>query len=159
MKPLPAHFALAFASLTLALSSPALAGPVIGLQTDYAVTTPENAGPDGLGITGRVGYGLDVGVLEVVPELEVSKFSDAWIPKLGGRVMIGKGVEPGLFGHVLLPMWRQAEPLRGFDAGATLDFTAAPMVDFGLHGGALVLDGVEARQVTPFFGVHASVSF
>jgi len=145
--------------IALAFSTPALAGPVVGLQTDYAATTEKTTGPNGLGLTGRVGYGFDVGVVEIIPELEVSWFPDTWIPKVGGRAMIGKGIEPGLFGHLLLPMWRQSDPIRGWDAGAVIDFTAAPMVDIGLHGGAMVLDSAENRQITPTFGVHASLSF
>ena len=145
--------------IALALSAPAVAGPTFGLQTDYAATAPENSGPAGIGITGRVGYGIDVGVFKVVPELEISRFSDVWIPKLGGRLMVGAGIEPGIYGHLLLPMWRQIDPVRGWDAGATLDFTAAPMLDFGLHGGALVIDAPKAPQITPVFGLHASLSF
>jgi hypothetical protein len=154
------HRIIASVVLGLGLGTgPAHAGAVVGLQTEYAAPLEANDGPAGLGLSGRVGYGVDLGLFSVVPEMEVAKFSDIWVPKIGGRVQIGKGLEPGIYGHLLLPLWRQASPVRGWDAGVVLDITAAPMIDVGIHGGAMVLDKAPRRTVIPVFGVHASVAF
>jgi len=144
---------------TLTLSPAALAGPTIGLQTEVAAAPDDGPGPSGLGISGRLGYGLDLGLVELTPEVELASFSGTWVPKIGGRLMVGKGIEPGVYGHLILPVWRQTTPVRGWDAGAIVDFTATPLLDVGIHGGAMVLDSAASRQITPVFGVHASVSF
>jgi hypothetical protein len=107
-----------------------------------------------------VGYSADLGLVSVVPEVAVAKFSDIWIPKIGGRIQVGKVIEPGVYGHLLLPLFRQESPVSGWDAGAVLDFTAAPMIDVGLHGGVMVIDpSPRQTTITPVFGIHAALSF
>jgi hypothetical protein len=73
---------------------------------------------------------------------------------LGGRLAIGKIIEPSLFGHVGVgrldgPDARTAAVL---DGGLAIDFTLLPLIDLGLHGAYNVMlprdDGTSFKFVT-----------
>lgn len=80
---------------------------------------------------------------------------------VGGRLGVGKIIEPSVFGHVgigrLEGLEARTAPL--LDAGLALDFTLLPLIDLGVHGAYNVLlprdDDSALKFVT--LGIHAAL--
>jgi hypothetical protein len=92
----------------------------------------------------RLGQELDLFLVSLTPELgggyhvfgsgdDRSKLYSGF---LGGRLAIGKIIEPSLFGHVgvgrLDGFETRTAPM--LDGGLAIDFTLLPLIDLGLHG-------------------------
>ena len=152
----------ALIGLGVSLGSPALAAPTVGVQLDLANPTG-GAAALGTGFSGSLGYGVDLALVEVIPQVGATWFSESqrFLPRAGGRMMIGKVVEPGVYAHVVFADGLSVAPGRaGWDAGALLDVTAIPHLDIGLHAGVLSLP---SRSETPDThitgGLHLAVVF
>ncbi|MFT5453818.1 MAG: hypothetical protein ACI9K2_000292 [Myxococcota bacterium] len=152
--------AATFAALTVA--APAIAAPIIGVQTDMASPTGGAAGL-GTGFAGTLGYGVELGLAEVIPEIGISWFGESrrLLPRAGGRLMVGKVVEPGVYAHVVFADGLSLAPGRaGWDAGVLLDLTVIPHLDIGVHVGALTLPAAQAERSTHVVGgLHLGVVF
>jgi hypothetical protein len=80
---------------------------------------------------------------------------------LGGRLAIGKIVEPSVFGHLgvghVAGLESRTAPIM--DAGLAIDFTLLPLIDLGVHGAYNVMmprdDGSALKFVT--LGAHAAL--
>jgi hypothetical protein len=148
--------------LGLALITPALAAPTLGVQADFSSPLGQTSSL-GTGVTGTLGYGVDLALIEVIPELGASWFgaSRRLLPRVGGRVMVGKIVEPGAYAHVVFADGLSLAPGRaGWDAGVMLDITAVPHLDIGLHGGVLALPSGGERPATHLTGgLHMGITF
>ena len=134
----------------------------IAVDFDFnsAIDEPDTAAGGGGAL--RFGRELDLFLVSLTPELgggyhvfgsgdDRSKLYSGF---LGGRLAIGKIIEPSLFGHVGVgrldgPEARTAPML---DAGVALDFTLLPLIDLGLHGAYNVVlpreDGTSFKFVT-----------
>jgi hypothetical protein len=110
----------------------------------------------------RLGQELDLFLVSLTPELgggyhvfgSGADRSKLYSGFLGGRLAIGKIIEPSLFGHVGVgrldgPDARTAAVL---DGGLAIDFTLLPLIDLGLHGAYNVMlprdDGTSFKFVT-----------
>lgn len=119
-----------------------------------------------IGIAGRLGYKLDIGVVSLTPEgmFEWDRFGedDHVIRVLGGlRISGGEVFEPGIFGHAGWGRRNFSDTHdSGFavDAGASLDFTAIPYLKIGAQA---AYNLVELERVFDFitFGAHLSLVF
>jgi hypothetical protein len=82
---------------------------------------------------------------------------------IGGRLAIGKVVEPSLFAHLGLAHTKGLENRTApiMDAGLAIDFTLLPLIDFGLHAGYNAMfprdDGSALKFVT--LGAQAAIVF
>ena len=155
-------FRPAAALLAVAVASPAFAAPIVGVHTEAA--SPLSAEDAlGTGFSGTVGYGFDPALVEVIPEVGATwdAQSRRFLPRVGGRVMVGKVVEPGVYAHAVMADGLSLAPGRaGWDAGALLDLTAIPHLDVGVHAGVLALPGATDRPDTHLTaGLHLGVVF
>ncbi len=141
-------------AFTLCLLAPSLAaaGPVIDARLDAAVSG-DQAPQLGTGIGGRVGLPIDVGPIELIPEAGATFWmgDGLVVPDAGARARFGAALKPGVYGHALFPLPTPGGPSRGWDAGASLDFTMLP-VDIGLHAGMVSLSGRTVDTTTSFVG-------
>lgn len=116
---------------------------MVGLDLDYAYAIDEESITGGAGGALRIGSELDLILITLIPEAYLSHHSwsegDSSITtgKLGGRVRIGKILEPGVYGHFGLASVSggnaSAYSAPAFDVGFTLDFTLLPLIDLGAH--------------------------
>lgn len=80
---------------------------------------------------------------------------------IGGRLAIGKVVEPSLFAHLGLAHTKGLENRTApiMDAGLAIDFTLLPLIDLGLHAGYNAMfprdDGSALKFVT--LGAQAAI--
>ena len=80
---------------------------------------------------------------------------------IGGRLAIGKIVEPSIYGHLGLAHTKGLESRTApiVDAGLAVDFTLLPLIDLGLHAGYNAMfprdDGSALRFVT--LGAQAAI--
>lgn len=120
----------------------------------------------GIGVAGRLGYHIPMGVVGITPEgmFEWDRFDDEdfTIRVLGGlRISGGKVFQPSVFGHV---GWGQRSLNEvhtddvAVDVGAALDFTAVPFLRIGAQAAynMILFDDV-FDFVT--FGAHVSLLF
>lgn len=137
------------ASLTLlvaARSAQAKSGTSIGVDIDYTNGIDEPYVSGGTGFNGRLGYKLDLIVLQLTPEIggayhtfagdAGAKFSQGIV---GARVSFLKVLEPGAYAHLgyghLSSDLGDGRSGATVDAGLTLDLTLLPLIDLGVHGG------------------------
>lgn len=173
---LPIRFFLPlFAVLSVfAATTPVYAksGTALGVDVDYAHGIDEPGVGSGTGFNARLGYKLDLLVLQLTPEvgggyhtfsgLAGAKFSQGFV---GGRVQFGKILSPGLYAHLgyghLSEVFGNAHSGATGDAGVTLDLTLLPLVDLGVHAGydGLLKSGAYPAFDTYVLGVHAAVIF
>jgi len=111
----------------------------------------------GWGFNGRLGYELDLVFAKIVPEVGGGWTTFSPVPDkeghdvirgfAGARLRFGTVIVPSFFAHVgygrikttrALPNDVSAGGLTA-DAGAALEFTLLPLIDFGLHGGVTVV--------------------
>jgi hypothetical protein len=134
-------FLLAALLAPTASASPILTGEV------------QSAAPYGTGLGVRLGVPIDAVLVRVVPEGGVTVWTDAGVtPFVGARVALGKVLEPGAYAHALVPL---DDARLGWDAGASIDFTAIPMLSLGATLGAVDLGAGPALAG----GLHAGLKF
>ncbi len=126
----------AVVSLTPA-SAFAKSGARIGLDVENGFPI-DGALSLGVGFGLKVGYSIGFGLGRAIPELGCAYYPAQTVvaPKAGGALFLGKGVEGGVYMHGIVPFAPTfTVGATGFDAGAALDFTFLPRVDFGFHFG------------------------
>jgi hypothetical protein len=109
----------------------------------------------------RLGQKFDLFLISLTPELGGSYHSfggddqtKIYSGFLGGRLGVGKIIEPSVFGHLGLGhvdgLETRTAPI--LDAGLALDFTLLPLIDLGLHAGYNVMlprnDGTALKFMT-----------
>lgn len=156
------------------LASPALADDdswarfTLGVDGDYAYAFDDQTITSGGGGALRVGSELDLIVVTLIPEAYLSyhAFSEAdssiTTGKLGGRLRIGKIIEPGVYGHFGIASVSSGGPSYtspAFDLGFTLDLTLIPFVDIGAHAAYNAVFETGDRDAIHYalFGLHVAL--
>ena len=150
----------------------AKSGTSIGVDLDYTNGVEESAVGSGTGFNGRLGYKLDLKLLQLTPEIgggyhafsgdAGAKFSQGIV---GARVAFLKVLEPGLYAHIgyghLAASIGDGRSGATVDAGVTLDLTLLPLVDLGVHGGynGMLKSGDSRAFDTYVVGVHGALIF
>ena len=149
----------------------ASSGTAIGVDLDYTNGINEPSVGTGTGFNVRLGYKLDLLVMQLTPEVggAYHKFSGAESVGfsqgiVGGRLAFGKVLEPGLYAHLGYGHLSGADSSRSGatgDAGVTLDFTLLPFIDLGVHAG---YNGMLRSDPYPAFdsyvvGIHGALVF
>jgi hypothetical protein len=141
---------------------------MVGLDLDYAYAIEEQSIESGGGGALRIGSELDLILVSLIPELYLShhEFADmeasVTTGKVGGRVRIGKILEPGLYAHIGVASASQvgdSYTAPAFDVGFTLDFTLIPLIDIGAHAAynsVFAADGYNPFRYA-LFGLHAAL--
>lgn len=163
---------------TLMVSAPALADDGrrgggkthIAVDFDFTTAVDDDSTNSGGGGALRLGQEFDLFLVSFTPELGGGYHgfggnSDAKLYSgfLGGRLGIGKIIEPSVFGHVGLGRLEGVAPRTApiLDAGVALDFTLLPLIDLGVHGSYNVMmpkdDGSALKFV--ILGAHAALVF
>lgn len=154
----------------VAMQTEARADTKVALDLDFATGLDEAGVEAGTGGALRLGQELDLIVLSLTPEVGFSYHSfggDAELTHysgfIGGRVAVGKIIEPGVFAHIGIGHASNdivSDTGPALDAGVTLDFTLLPILDIGVHAAydTLWLDGGENLDWIRV-GAHASVGF
>jgi hypothetical protein len=140
---------------------------MLGVDLDFAYAIEEQQIEAGGGGALRVGSELDLILITLIPELYLSHHefdgmgASVTTGKVGGRLRIGKILEPGLYAHIGVASASQGESYTApaFDVGFTLDFTLIPLIDIGAH--AAYNSVFAADDNDPFryalFGLHAAL--
>jgi len=116
----------------------------------------------------RLGRKFDLLLISLTPEFGGSYHAFAGDERtkiysgfLGGRLGVGKILEPSIFGHVgvgHVSGW-QTRTAPVMDGGLALDFTLLPLIDLGVHGAYNVLlptnDEAAVKYVT--LGAQAAI--
>jgi len=168
---LPALLASA-ALLVSARNAHAKSGTSIGVDWDYTNGIEEPKVSGGTGFNVRLGYKLDLKVLQLTPEIgggyhtfagdAGAKLSQGIV---GGRVSFLKVVEPGVYAHLgyghLASSIGDGRSGATADAGVTLDLTILPLVDLGIHGGymGLLKSGDNPAFDSYVLGLHGALIF
>jgi hypothetical protein len=140
----------------------------IALDFDFGAAVDQSGAKSGGGGALRIGQELDLFLISLTPELGGSYHAFSGDDKariysgfLGGRLAIGKIIEPAIFAHAGVAR------VEGFDSrtapmldgGLALDFTLLPLIDLGVHGAYNVVlprkDGSSLEFVT--LGAHAAL--
>jgi len=159
---------LVFAAVRPAHAS---SGTAIGVDLDYAHGIDERGTKSGTGFNVRLGYKLDLLVLQLTPEIggayhtftgdANAKFSQGIV---GGRLAFGKILEPGVYAHLGYGRVSELDVSRSgatLDGGVTLDLTVLPLIDLGVHAGydGLLAKGSYQAFDTYVLGVHGALVF
>lgn len=160
---------------TLFVTTPAAAADGVGrthIAVDFNFTTAVNDDSTDSGGGGalRLGREFDLLLVSLTPEVGAGYHgfggsSDAKLYSgfLGGRLGIGKIIEPSVFAHVGIARLEGVVPRTApiLDAGLALDFTLLPLIDLGVHGAYNVMmpkdDGSALKFV--ILGAHAALVF
>lgn len=158
--------------LAVAHEAHAKSGTSIGVDIDYTNGINEPYVSGGTGFNGRLGYKLDLVVLQLTPEIggAYHTFAGDAGPKfsqgiVGGRMQFLKVLEPGIYAHLgyghLSGDGGLGRSGATADAGVTLDLTLLPLVDLGVHAG---YNGMFKSGDSPAFdsyvlGVHGALIF
>ncbi len=170
---LPALFTslAACAAFGMTRTAHASSGTSIGVDLDYTNGINEPLVGSGTGFNVRLGYKLDLLVLQVTPEVggAYHTFSGDASPKfsqgiVGGRLQFGKILEPGLYAHLGYGHISVADAGHSgatADVGATLDLTLLPLLDVGVHAGynGMLKSGDYDAFNTYVLGVHGALIF
>jgi len=140
----------------------------IAVDFDYSTALDAPATKSGGGGALRFGQEFDLLLISLTPELGGSYHGfggsdDAklYTGFLGGRLAVGKIVEPSIFGHLGLGRLEGNEKRTApvMDAGLAVDFTLLPLIDLGVHGAYNVMlprdDGSSLKYLT--LGAHAAL--
>ena len=173
VRSLPVLLAAGLACLAFGTSRTAHArsGTSVGVDLDYTNGINEPHVGSGTGFNVRLGYKLDLLVLQVTPEIggAYHTFSGDASPSfsqgiVGGRLQFGKILEPGLYAH--LGYGHVSAEGAGHsgataDAGVTLDLTLLPLIDVGVHAGynGMLKSGDYDAFDTYVLGVHGALIF
>jgi hypothetical protein len=140
----------------------------IAVDFDFntAVDTPGVKGGGGGAL--RLGQEFDLFLVSLTPELggRYNSFggderSKLYAGFLGGRLAIGKIIEPSVFAHVGVARLSGPESRTAplIDGGLALDLTLLPLIDVGVHGAYNVMmprdDGSAFKFVT--LGLQAAL--
>ena len=160
------------ALLVGARTAHAKSGTSIGVDIDYTNGIDEPAVSGGTGFNGRLGYKLDLVVLQLTPEIGGAYHTfagDAGVKLsqgiVGGRVSFLKVLEPGIYAHLgyghLAVAGTDGRSGATADAGVTLDLTLLPLVDIGIHGGynAMLKSGDYQAFDSYVLGFHGALIF
>jgi len=174
------------AALVLILAPAAASAQIqVGVDIDAIFPTDDFLdGEVGFGVAGRLGYALDFGLAELVPEVQVG-YVDFGAPDLedavdldlvrlvaGGRLSLGAMLRPTLFAHIGWGSLNVSED-EGFfrdrtgigeedaltwDVGLALDLAVLPLVDVGIHA---AYNGLETEEALQWWsaGAHAAIVF
>ncbi len=150
----------------------AKSGTNMGVDWDYTYGIEEPRVGSGTGFNVRLGYKLDLKVLQLTPEIggayhafsgdAGAKFSQGIV---GGRVSFLKVLEPGLYAHLgyghLSSAIGDGRSGATADAGVTLDLTILPLVDLGVHGGynGMLKNGDYPAFDSYVLGLHGALIF
>jgi hypothetical protein len=173
--PLPLQALAASCALVLLPTAPAqardgMAKTVIALDVDYAAPVSESETDGGGGGALRVGEKLDLVLVSLTPEIGGSYhgFGGDRSPQvyrgfIGGRVGIGKVIEPSIFAHVGAGKIDGAADYVAptVDVGAALDLTLLPIVNLGVHASYDTLLAQDDHSAFDWYilGIHAALEF
>ena len=168
----------------LAASLFALSGPLqaqdrregghtqLALDLEYAGAIDQGDVTTGAGGAIRLGSQTDLLLLSLTGEIGGSYHQLGGVPEvtayrgfLGGRISVGKIIEPGVYGHLgigsLAPDPGDSRTAATFDAGLFLDLTVLPLVDLGIHAGYVTLLGNDDLDAFDYYvaGAHAALIF
>lgn len=139
----------------------------IAVDGDFNAAVNESDVDAGAGGALRLGRELDLFLVSLTPELGGSYHSFGGDDRLklyggfiGGRLSLGKIIEPSLFAHVGVgrldaPDSRTAPTL---DGGLAIDFTLLPLINFGVHGAYNVLLPGSGSDAFKFVTLGAQVA-
>jgi hypothetical protein len=140
----------------------------IAVDFDFAAALDASNTKSGGGGALRLGQEFDLLLISLTPEFGGSYHAFGGDDKtklytgfLGGRLSIGKIVEPSLFAHLGVGHVTGGEKRTApvMDGGLAIDFTLLPLIDLGVHGAYNVMlprdDGSALKYVT--LGVHAAL--
>lgn len=140
----------------------------IALDMDFGSALNEPGATSGGGGALRLGQELDLLLISLTPELGGSYHGfggDAetriYTGFLGGRLAVGKIVEPAVFAHAGVGRVEgtQSRTAPVLDGGLAVDLTVLPLIDLGVHGAYNVMfprdDGSSLKWVT--LGAHAAL--
>jgi hypothetical protein len=140
----------------------------IAVDFDFGAALDEPGTSAGGGGALRIGQEFDLFLISLTPEIGGSYHSFGgddetrlYAGFLGGRLAVGKIIEPSIFAHVgvghVQGFEERTAPL--VNGGLALDFTLLPLIDLGVHGGYNVMfprnDGSALEFVT--LGAHAAL--
>ncbi len=140
----------------------------IALDFDFgsALDTPETSSGGGGAL--RLGQELDLFLVSLTPEMGGSYHAfggdgetKIYAGFLGGRLSVGKIIEPSIFAHLGVGRVTGFETRTApvMDAGLALDFTLLPLIDLGVHGAYNMMfprnDGSSLEFLT--LGAHAAL--
>jgi hypothetical protein len=115
----------------------------IAFDMDFGNAIDEPGTSSGGGGAVRIGQELDLFLVSLTPELGGgyhafvgSSNARVYSGFLGGRLAVGKIVEPSIFGHLGVARLEGTEARTApmLDAGLALDLTVLPLIDLGAHG-------------------------
>jgi hypothetical protein len=140
----------------------------IALDFDFGAALDQAGTKSGGGGALRIGQELDLFLISLTPELGGAYHAFGGDDEtriyggfLGGRLAIGKIVEPAIFAHAGVARVEGLENRIAptLDGGLALDFTLLPLIDLGVHGAYNVIlprdDGSSLEFVT--LGAHAAL--
>jgi hypothetical protein len=140
----------------------------IAVDFDFGAALDQPGTDSGGGGAVRIGQQLDLLLISLTPEVGGSYHAFGgddetrlYAGFLGGRLAVGKLIEPSIFAHVgvghVRGFERRTAPL--LDGGLALDLTILPLIDLGVHGGYNVMfprnDGAALKFIT--LGAHAAL--
>ena len=133
----------------------------IAVDFDYNDALDAPASNAGGGGALRLGQEFDALLISLTPELGGSYHgfggndrTKLYSGFLGGRLAVGKILEPSIFGHLGVGHLQGIETRTApvMDAGLALDFTLLPLIDLGVHGAYNVMlprnDGTAFKYLT-----------
>ena len=140
----------------------------IAVDFDFgsALDTPETSSGGGGAV--RLGQEFDLFLVSLTPEMGGSyhafggdRETKIYEGFLGGRLAVGKIVEPSIFAHLgvgrVTGLETRTAPVM--DAGLAVDFTLLPLIDLGVHGAYNTMlprdDGSSLEFLT--LGAHAAL--
>jgi hypothetical protein len=142
----------------------------IAVDFDFNTAIDAPATKTGGGGALRLGQEFDLLLVSLTPEFGGSYHAFGGDDKtklytgfLGGRLAVGKIIEPSLFAHVGVGHIDGAERRTApvIDGGLAIDFTLLPLIDLGVHGAYNVMmprdNGSALKFVT--LGLQAALVF
>ncbi len=143
----------AFLLAALALPGSALAESGVRFGADVEYGFPLDAAvPPGIGVGLKIGYSIGFTIGRLIPEIGVTYYTNGEMtaPKVGGALFLGKGLEIGVYSHLVVPFAPTvSQGAFGFDAGVALDVRAIPKVDFGVHFGGQFIGETDESIPSP----------
>ena len=140
----------------------------IALDLDFGAALDQPGTKSGGGGALRIGQELDLFLISLTPEVGGSYHAFGGDDEtrtyggfVGGRLAIGKIIEPSIFAHagVARVQGFESRTAPTLDGGLALDFTLLPLIDLGVHGAYNVIfpreDGSSLEFVT--LGAHAAL--
>jgi len=155
----------------VARDAQASSGTALGVDLNYTNGINEPAVGAGTGFNVRLGYKLDLLVLQLTPEIGGGYHTFSGDAKVrlsqgivGGRLQFGKILEPGLYAHLgygHLSAVGGSHSGATADGGVTLDLTLLPLIDVGVHAGynGLLKSGDFQAFDSYVVGAHGSIIF